>query len=83
MLAVRGHDGAQAVATYHGLAPLPAPPLSVAPARPSISAATPRPPRAVVPAVPQPTPALAGITRRTELLSSLLGAKPEAPTDLV
>ena len=64
VLAARGHEGAQAVASFHGLA-------SVSP-----------PGRPVVPAVPQ-SPALAGITRRTELLSSLLGAKPAAPTDLV
>jgi hypothetical protein len=58
-------------------APTPPPTLAPLPA-----ATVPRAPRPTVPAAPQ-TPALAGITRRTELLTSLLSAKPVAPTDLV
>jgi hypothetical protein len=69
------------VATY-AVVRAPAPPPLPAPAPPPVSATVPRPPRPTVPVAPQ-TPALAGILRRTELLSSLLGAKPAAPTDLV
>jgi hypothetical protein len=82
-LAARGHEGAQAVATYHGLTPPavlpPIPTQRPTPAPASVSAVVPRAPRAAV----QPTPALAGITRRAGMLSSLLGAQPAAPTDLV
>jgi hypothetical protein len=86
MLAARGHEGAQAVATYHGLEPAPPrglPPAARAPA--PVSAIAPRAPRPTVPAPVQPTPALAGVTRRTEVLTSLLGARPTpaAPADLV
>jgi hypothetical protein len=69
VLASQGHEGAQAVAAYHGLAPPPFVPPSV-----------PRAPRATVPAVPQ-TPALSGIQTRSAVLQNLL-SRP-APTDLV
>jgi hypothetical protein len=86
-LAASGHEGAQAVASYHGIA-LPAilPPAPVVRQSPALAPQTPHPARAPRPAMStpvQPTPALAGISRRTELLSSLLGAKPAVPTDLV
>jgi hypothetical protein len=69
------------VAQYAVVKAPASPPLS-APTPPPVSASVPRAPRPTVPTVPQ-TPALAGVTRRTELLSSLLGAKPAAPTDLI
>jgi hypothetical protein len=86
ILAARGHEGAMAVVSHQGLAPLSYPGLAPLPAPPapvpaSVGASVSRAPRPVVPAVPQPTPALAGITRRTELLTSLLGARPAVPTD--
>jgi hypothetical protein len=86
MLAARGHEGAQAVATYHGLAPAPPrglPPAARTPA--PVSAIAPRAPWPTVPAPVQPSPALAGISRRADMLTSLLGARPTpaAPTDLV
>jgi hypothetical protein len=82
VLAAQGHEAARGVANYHGVTP----PAILSPApvvRQSPAASVPRAPRPTVPAPVQPTPALAGVTRRTELLSSLLGAKPVAPTDLV
>jgi hypothetical protein len=59
MLAVRGHEGARRVASYHGLTP-PAilPPTPVV--RQSPAATVPRAPRPTVPAPMQPTPALSG-----------------------
>jgi hypothetical protein len=80
ILAARGHEGAQAVAAAHGLTP-PAilPPIPVV--RQSPAATAPRAPRPTMPAPVKTTPALDGISRRTELLTSLLGAKPVAPTD--
>jgi hypothetical protein len=84
VLAARGHEGAQAVASFHNLPPLPASALAPGapvPAPPPVTASVPQAPRAVAPAVPQ-TPALAGISRRTEVLTSLLGRPaPVAPTD--
>jgi hypothetical protein len=80
VLAHSGHEGAQAVAAYHGLSPLPAPAPAPVPA--PVSTVVPQAPRAPVPTAPQPTPALAGISRRTEVLTSLLGRPaPVAPTD--
>jgi hypothetical protein len=81
-LAANGHEGAQAVAAYHGLTP-PAPPVQRPTLAPLPAATVPRAPRSTVPAPVQPTPALQGVTRRSELLTSLLSAKPAAPTDLV
>jgi hypothetical protein len=82
VLAARGHEAARGVASYHGLTP-PAilPPTPVV--RQSPAPTVPRAPRPTVPVQPTPTPALAGITRRTEMLTSLLGARPApaAPTD--
>jgi hypothetical protein len=81
LLAAGGHPDYQAVVAYHGWAPLPAP-APPPPALPSAAASVPQTPRAPVPTAPQPTPALAGISRRTEVLSSLLGRPtPVAPTD--
>jgi hypothetical protein len=46
------------------------------------AATVPRAPRPTLPAPVQPTPALAGVTRRSEMLTSLLGARPAAaPTN--
>jgi hypothetical protein len=83
VLAARGHENAQAVVAYHGLPPLPAPTLIPAPAPAPVRALVPQAPRATVPAAPQATPALAGISRRAEMLTSLLGARPTpaTPTD--
>lgn len=99
VLAAQGHEGAQQVmaqphiqdelrahqqrvALYAHL-PMTPPTAAVRPVPQQSAALTPQAPRAVVPAVPQATPALAGITRRTEVLTSLLGARPAtaAPTD--
>jgi hypothetical protein len=76
----------QRVATYAVVrAPAP-PPLSAPTSPPTLAplpaATVPRAPRPTVPAPVPPTPALAGITRRAEMLTSLLGARPTpvAPT---
>jgi hypothetical protein len=69
----------QRVATYAVVrAPKPPPTLAPLPA-----ATVPRASQPTVPAPVQPTPALFGVTRRTEMLTSLLGARPApvAPTD--
>jgi hypothetical protein len=90
MLAARGHEGAQAVVVHPQVQAKLGPPVPLAafkpmppaPALPSVTASVPQAPRAVVPTAPQPTPALAGISRRTEVLSSLLGRPaPVAPPD--
>jgi hypothetical protein len=65
------------IATY-AVVKTPAPPPLPAPMPPPVTAITPQAPRAAAPAVPQ-TPALAGVSRRAEMLTSLLGARP-APT---
>jgi hypothetical protein len=72
----------QRVAAYSQVKASPPP---VAPAPLPVSASVPQAPRAVVPAVPEATPALAGISSRADMLTSLLGARPTpaAPTDLV
>jgi hypothetical protein len=88
-LALAGHAGAQAVVAHPQVAAKLGPPVPLAafkpvPSPPPVTAAVPRAPRAPVPTAPQPTPALAGISRRTEVLSSLLGAKSApAPDKLV
>jgi hypothetical protein len=85
-LAVAGHAGAQAVVAHPQVAVKLGPPVPLAafkpvPAPPSVTASVPQAPRAVVPAAPQ-TPAVAGISRRTEVLTSLLGrSTPAPPTD--
>jgi hypothetical protein len=83
VLAARGHEGAQAVASYHGIAPVvaPPPPRSV-PAPATVSATVPRPPRATVPTAPQPTVASSGLQRRIDQLTRLVNP-PAPPTDLV
>jgi hypothetical protein len=77
VLASHGHEGAMAVVSHHGLAPLPAPARVPAPVR----AVVPRAPRAVVPTAPQPTVALTGVQRRVEKLTQLIA--PPVPPDLV
>jgi hypothetical protein len=81
LLAAGGHPDYQAVVKYHGWAPLPAPAAPPASA-PLPTAAVPRTPQP--PAVPKTIPA-AGISRRTEILTSLLGrpALPPPPDKLV
>jgi hypothetical protein len=79
MLAARGHEGAQAVIAHpEVVAKLGTriPPAALPPMPAPASSSVPRAPRAVAPAVPQASPALAGISRRTEVLTSLLGARP-------
>jgi hypothetical protein len=76
ILAASGHEGAQAVASYHGLAPPPASARAPAPAK----AVAPQAPRAVVPTAPQPTVALTGVQRRVEKLTRLIA--PPVPPDL-
>jgi hypothetical protein len=77
-LASRGHAGAQQVASYHGLAPLPAPAFAPAP----IKAVVPRAPRAVTPTIPRPgTPTLSANQRRVGMLTKLVN--PPAHPDLV
>jgi hypothetical protein len=68
----------QRVAAYSQVK-APKPPAIPAPLS---TAVVPQAPRAVVPVVPQ-TPALAGVSRRAEMLTSLLGARPTPapPTD--
>jgi hypothetical protein len=81
-LAAMGHEGAMQVVQHHGLAPLPASALAPPPVPTPVRALVPQAPRAPVATAPQPTPALAGISRRTEVLSSLLGRPaPVAPSD--
>jgi hypothetical protein len=82
VLAHSGHEGAQAVAAYHGLAPLPPPAPAPVPAPATVSATVPRPPRAVVPAAPTPTIASSGLQRRVDMLTRLI-SPPAPPTDLV
>jgi hypothetical protein len=77
-LASSGHEGAQQVASYHGLAPLPT--YAPAPAPAPVSAAVPRAPRPVVPTAPQPTVALSGVQRRMNKLTRLIS--PPVPPDL-
>jgi hypothetical protein len=82
ILAARGHEGAQAVAAYHGLVPpaiLPPAPAPVSAAPAAVRAVTPRAPRAVVPAAPK-TPALDGVSRRVDMLTRLI--TPPVPPDL-
>jgi hypothetical protein len=62
ILAARGHQGAQQVASYHGLTPPPAYARAPAPAKP----VAPQAPRPLVPVAPQPTVALTGVQRRVE-----------------
>jgi hypothetical protein len=70
----------QRVAAYSQVK-TPKPPQVTAPAPPPITALAPQAPRPVVPTLPQ-TPALAGVTRRAEMLTSLLGRPtPVASTD--
>ena len=76
VLAARGHEGAQAVAAHHGLAPLP--PVVPAPAR-AVAPQVPRP--AAAPAAPQPTVALTGVSRRVDMLTKLIS--PPVPPDFV
>jgi hypothetical protein len=89
MLAARGHEGAQAVMAHPQVqaklgARIPLAAFKPVSAPPPVTASVPQAPRAPVPTAPQPTPALAGISRRTEVLSSLLGARPApAPDKLV
>jgi hypothetical protein len=81
VLAARGHEGAQAVASYHGIAPVvaPPPPRSV-PVPPPVSASVPRAPRPTVPAVPQPaTPVLSGLQGRVDMLTRLISPPPVPP----
>jgi hypothetical protein len=84
VLAAQGHEGAQSVASYHNLPPLPAPAPAPAPvpAPPTISATVPRAPHATVPTAPQPTIASSGLQRRVDMLTRLVNP-PAPPTDLV
>jgi len=71
----------QAHVAQYSVVRAPAPPRLAAPMPPSIAAPTSQTPRPVVPTLPQ-TPALAGVQRRVDTLTSLLGRPTvPAPTD--
>jgi hypothetical protein len=86
VLAAQGHEAGQAVAAYHGLAPLAVPSSALAPpsvpAPAVVSATVPRAPRPTVPTAPQPTIASSGLQRRVDMLTRLVNP-PTPPTDLV
>jgi hypothetical protein len=79
VLAAQGNEAGQSVASYHNLAPLPAP--ATAPTRPAPArAVTPRAPRPTAPAAPQPaTPVLSALQGRVATLQKLVAPPPLPP----